>query len=154
MNNCVTPKRDANRFAINLYNCFQKINKSIEDIAYDLGVEPRTVYYWTSGQRTPNLATIVEITNYLSVTVDDLLVWEVFFVWTECSLLISDFQHTILPENDSSLVVLWWRPCSSPPIFWSRISRFCSYGESRNTLLLMQSSSSLISGSNNKIPTS
>ena len=46
----------------------------IEDIAYDLGVEPRTVYYWTSGQRTPNLATIVEITNYLSVTVDDLLV--------------------------------------------------------------------------------
>ena len=74
MNNTLTPKRDANKFAINLYNRLQKINKSIEDIAYDLGVEPRTVYYWTSGQRTPNLATIVEITNYLSTTVDDLLV--------------------------------------------------------------------------------
>lgn len=74
MDNTLTPKRDANNFAINLYNRLQKIHKSIEDIAYDLGVEPRTVYYWTSGQRTPNLATIVEITNYLSVTVDDLLV--------------------------------------------------------------------------------
>ena len=74
MDNTLTPKRDANNFAINLYNHLQKIHKSIEDIAYDLGVEPRTVYYWTSGQRTPSLATIVEITNYLSVTVDDLLV--------------------------------------------------------------------------------
>lgn len=74
MDNTLTPKRDANNFAINLYNQLQKIHKSIEDIAYDLGVERRTVYYWTSGQRTPNLATIVEITNYLSVTVDDLLV--------------------------------------------------------------------------------
>lgn len=62
MKNCETPKRDANNFAINLYNHLQKTNKSIEDIAYDLGVEPRTVYYWTSGQRTPNLATIVKIT--------------------------------------------------------------------------------------------
>ena len=74
MDNTLTPKRDANNFAINLYNHLQKIHKSIEDIAYDLGVEPRTVYYWTSGQRTPNLSMIVAITNYLSVTVDDLLV--------------------------------------------------------------------------------
>ena len=74
MNNTLTPRRDATKFAINLYNRLQGIDKSIEDIAYDLGVEPRTVYYWTSGQRTPNLATIVEITNYLSITVDDLLV--------------------------------------------------------------------------------
>ena len=74
MDNTLTPKRDANNFAINLYNRLQAINKSIEDIAYDLGVEPRTVYYWTSGQRTPSLATIVEITNYLSVSVDDLLI--------------------------------------------------------------------------------
>ena len=74
MNNTLKPKRDAGNFAFNLYIQLQKIDKSIEEIAYDLGVEPRTIYYWTSGQRTPNLATIVEITNYLSVTVDDLLV--------------------------------------------------------------------------------
>lgn len=73
MNNTFTPKRDAGNFANNLYHFLQKLNKPIEDIAYDLGVEPRTVYYWTSGQRTPNLAMIVEITNYLSTTVDDLL---------------------------------------------------------------------------------
>lgn len=74
MNNTSTPKRDASNFAINLHNYLQTVNKSIEDIASDLGVELRTVYYWTSGQRTPNLATIVEITNYLSVTVEDLLI--------------------------------------------------------------------------------
>lgn len=74
MTNCVTPKRDAHNFAVNLYNYFRKTNKSIEEIASDLGVEPRTVYYWTSGQRVPNLIMIVEIINYLSITVDDLLV--------------------------------------------------------------------------------
>ena len=74
MNSCATPKRDASKFAINLYNYLQRMKKSIEEIAYELGVEPRTVYYWTSGQRTPNLATIVEITNYLAISVDDLLV--------------------------------------------------------------------------------
>ena len=74
MNNTLTPKRSADNFASNLYFYLQRFSKSIEDIAYDLGVEPRTIYYWTSGQRTPNLYTIVEITNYLSISVEDLLV--------------------------------------------------------------------------------
>ena len=74
MNNTLTPERNANNIAINLYNYFQKTNKSIEDIADDLGVATRTIYYWTSGQRMPNLSMLVEITNYLSISVDDLLI--------------------------------------------------------------------------------
>ncbi|MBO6280001.1 MAG: helix-turn-helix transcriptional regulator [Bacilli bacterium] len=74
MKNCITPERSASNIAINLYNYFQKTNKSIEDIADDLGVATRTIYYWTSGQRIPNLNAILEITKYLSISVDDLLV--------------------------------------------------------------------------------
>ena len=74
MKNCITPERNANNIALNLYRYFQKTNKSIEDIADDLGVATRTIYYWTSGQRVPNLNTLVEITKYLSILVDDLLV--------------------------------------------------------------------------------
>lgn len=74
MKNCTTPERSTNNIALNLYNYFQKTSKSVEDIADDLGVAVRTIYYWTSGQRIPNLNTLVEITNYLSISVDDLLV--------------------------------------------------------------------------------
>ncbi len=74
MNNTTTPKRDASHFAINLYHHLHELDKPIEEIAFDLGVEPRTVYYWTSGQRIPSLSMIVAITNYLSVSVDDLLI--------------------------------------------------------------------------------
>ena len=73
MNNERSLKRDKRNIALNLYHCLQKVDKTIEDIAYDLGVSTRSIYYWSTGERIPDLDNLIEIANYLSIKVDDLL---------------------------------------------------------------------------------
>ena len=73
MNNERSLKRDKRNIALNLYRCLQKVDKTIEDIAYDLGVSTRSIYYWSTGERIPDLDNLIEIANYLSIKVDDLL---------------------------------------------------------------------------------
>lgn len=73
MNNYKTLKRDKSNIALNLYRCFQEIGKPIEDIAFDLQVSTRSIYYWTSGERIPDLDKLIDLANYLSIKVDDLL---------------------------------------------------------------------------------
>ena len=74
MDNTTSNIRDVRNISINLYRQFQNTKKPIEVIAYELGVEPRTVYYWTSGKRVPGIERLIEISNYLLIKVDDLLV--------------------------------------------------------------------------------
>ena len=74
MDNTTSQIRDVRNISLNLYKRFQMVNKPIEDIAYELGVEPRTIYYWTSGERIPGIERLIEISNYLLIKVDDLLV--------------------------------------------------------------------------------
>ncbi len=73
MKNCETLKRDKNNIALNLYNHLQEANKTIEDVAFDLGVSTRSIYHWTSGERIPDLDNLIGLANYLSIKVDDLL---------------------------------------------------------------------------------
>ena len=73
MNNEKSLKRDKRNIALNLYRCLQKVDKTIEDIAYDLGVSTRSIYYWSTGERIPDLDNLIGIANYLSIKVDDLL---------------------------------------------------------------------------------
>ena len=73
MNNERSLKRDKRNIALNLYRCLQKVDKTIEDIAFDLGVSTRSIYYWSTGERIPDLDNLIEIANYLSIKVDDLL---------------------------------------------------------------------------------
>ena len=74
MDNCVALKRDKSKIALNLYKRLRDANKTIEDVAFDLGVSTRSIYHWTSGKRIPDLDNLIELANYLSVVVDDLLI--------------------------------------------------------------------------------
>ena len=55
MKNCETLKRDKSNTALNLCNHLQEVNKTVEDVALDLGVSTRTIYHWNSGERILNL---------------------------------------------------------------------------------------------------
>lgn len=70
MDSINTPR---NRFADNLYAIMEKRNLKRERMAEDLEVETRTIYYWLCGQRHPNYDGLIKLSNYLSVSVDDLL---------------------------------------------------------------------------------
>ena len=51
----------------------EKNHLSQQDLAEILKVSPSTVSNWESGKRQPDIQMIVEIANYFSVSVDDVL---------------------------------------------------------------------------------
>lgn len=73
MANCISPSRVKKTIALNLYKKFSSLKLTFEEIAEDLGVQPRSVYYWIDGRSTPKINKLIEIANYLEIRVDDLL---------------------------------------------------------------------------------
>ena len=71
MINCKT--KDKKNIALRLYELFEKLNKPKEDIAVDLEVDVRTIYHWIDGTRIPTIDKLIELSDYLNVQIDDLL---------------------------------------------------------------------------------
>lgn len=71
MKNC--KQRDKKNIALRLYELFEGLNKTKDDIAIDLNVDVRTIYHWIDGTRIPTIDKLIEIADYLHVQIDDLL---------------------------------------------------------------------------------
>ena len=71
MNNCKT--RDKKNISLRLYELFEKLNKTKDDIAIDLNVDVRTIYHWIYGTRLPTIDKLIELADYLNVQIDYLL---------------------------------------------------------------------------------
>ena len=71
MKNC-KPK-DKRNIALRLYELFERLEKPKEDIAVDLNVDVRTIYHWIDGTRIPTIDKLIELSEYLNVQIDDLL---------------------------------------------------------------------------------
>ena len=55
-----------------IYNLVNSSNKSIDDIAEAIGVEPRTISYYCSGERKPSatkMIKLLKVTNHLSMDI-------------------------------------------------------------------------------------
>lgn len=73
MKNCKL-KKDKRNIALRLYELFEGLGKPKEDIAIDLEVDVRTIYHWIDGTRIPTIEKLIELSDYLDVQIDDLLV--------------------------------------------------------------------------------
>ena len=73
MKNCKL-KKDKRNISLRLYELFEGLGKPKEDIAIDLEVDVRTIYHWIDGIRIPTIEKLIELSDYLNVQIDDLLV--------------------------------------------------------------------------------
>lgn len=60
-------------FADNLKELRLKSNARQIDIAEYLGVRPRTIRFYESGEREPNITNIVKLADYFNVSTDYIL---------------------------------------------------------------------------------
>lgn len=57
----------------NLSTIFAKSSKTFDDIAVELQVDTRSLYYWISGEKKPSLTTLMRISELFKVTIDYIL---------------------------------------------------------------------------------
>lgn len=109
--------RPVNKFALNFCHLLDDRNITREKIAEELGVEPRTVYYWIGNQRHPNYDCLIKISRLLSVSIDDLLIWGGRFLFEQsvhCALI---FLNVIWLRKDQHIHALEqvWSKTQLPP---------------------------------------
>ncbi len=74
MNKCSVTMSEKSKHASTFMGLLQEKNKKPEDVAIALGVSPRAVFYWTSGQREPRLTIeqVQSLCTLLGCSVHDL----------------------------------------------------------------------------------
>lgn len=65
------------KFAQNLKNIMQKRNKTQSDLVKDLSFRQATVSDWLNGKKYPRMDKVEKLTNYLGVSINELLMQSV-----------------------------------------------------------------------------
>jgi len=67
-------------FGLTIFFRREELNYSIEDIAKNVGVSTRTVYYWESNQKKPSKSNFIKIIKMLKLDKEALIAWGLLFI--------------------------------------------------------------------------
>ena len=62
-----------NHFSKKIYEARYNANLTIEEAAFRIGVAPRNLRYYESGQKTPRFITVVKICDVYGISIDELV---------------------------------------------------------------------------------
>lgn len=68
-----TKGANSSNFSLNLYRELDKQNVSCKELASEIGLSLRIIYAYQAGERFPTIKNLIKITNYLGVTMDNIL---------------------------------------------------------------------------------
>lgn len=55
-----------------IHNCYKNSGKTIEELAWAIGIEPRTLNYYFSGKRKPGQRTLLKLVKVAKVNIQDI----------------------------------------------------------------------------------
>lgn len=55
-----------------IHDCYKKSGKTIEQLAWTINIEPRTLNYYFSGERKPSQRTLLKLIKVVKVNVQDI----------------------------------------------------------------------------------
>ena len=61
------------QFSKKIYEARNNSNLTIEEAAFRIGVAPRTLRYYESGQKMPRFYTVVKIAKTYNISIDELV---------------------------------------------------------------------------------
>ena len=64
---------DEIRTAKNAYKLIVESGRSIESVALDIQVSDRLIYYWTNGERSPNIKHLYALSQLVQVPIESIL---------------------------------------------------------------------------------
>ena len=68
-------KLNKKRVAQNVGRLIAESNMPNEEIAFQLDITPRLLYYWQTGKRVPNTENVYGLSQLFKVSMESILIW-------------------------------------------------------------------------------